>query len=126
MSRTTKIILATFVSVGIFTIICVAIGFLGAGSISSLLMGNKSISLNCDQLPDVKQVETVIKQHSDLIEQIKAIRPGSILVEASETEACPEKGFLLIIFGGYDDSVKIKALIGRDTFFGIPYQMENQ
>ena len=126
MSKITKIILGTFVSVGILVIICLTIGFLSAGNISDLMMGNKIISLNCNQLPDARQVETVIKKHSDSIEQIKNIHPGSILVDVSSPEACPEKGFLLIIFGGYQDSLKIRSLIGSDMFFGIPYQMENQ
>lgn len=126
MSKTNKYILTSF---GIITLLCCAMGAIGlplAGNVNDLLMGNKKVYLACDQLPDRQYVETVMAQHSDMIQKIEeAAEPGPILVDISSREECPEKGFLLIIFGGRDQSVKIQALLG-DTFFGIPYQLENQ
>jgi hypothetical protein len=121
MSKTTKYIIA---SLGIIVLVCFAIGLPLVRNINDRLMGNKTVYLNCDQLPDIKQVEAAIKEHGDMIKRIEEINPGLIFTTMSSKDECPEKGFLVIVFGGYNESVKIEALLG-DTFFGIPYQLEN-
>lgn len=110
--------------------------------------------LPCSKLPTEAEVQRVLREHLDVIrkiEQIRIITSGGMLGSSihisfgngevyntpSRTsngisfsapvpnDRCPGKADIYIGFGGISDSVRIKEIIGGDTFFGIPYRMHN-
>lgn len=133
------------------------------GGIRRALFNSKSSGeynhfLPCSKLPTVAEVESVLREHRDVIEKLKQIRleslsggktemlgpsmrvsfgngevyetpPGSynkIRLDApAPSQKCQGKADIYIMFGGVDDSVLLKQIIGGDTFFGIPYRMHN-
>ncbi len=89
--------------------------------ISNVLYDNRVPYLSCEEMPELADIEQTVAAHQDVIEQIEGIDPGFIRVYISDSEACPEKGILVIEYASHANREQIEALIG-DTFFGIPWK----
>ena len=80
--------------------------------------------VTCEKFYEVTAIEKVLADHAQVVKQIKDINPRFIFVGAQKVEGCQGKAELLISFPTERDRKKIEQLIG-DTFFGIPYRMQN-
>lgn len=89
------------------------------------ILDNENHYLPCHQLPTPEEVERVVAEHQDVIQQIEAVNPGQVGVEI-DTITCPGHADLLIWYASRTDRLAIKAIIGTDTFFGIPYRLQNR
>lgn len=89
------------------------------------ILDNENHYLPCHQLPTPEEVERVVAEHQDVIRQIEAVNPGQVGVEI-DTITCPGHADLLIWYASHSDRLAIKAIIGADTFFGIPYRLQNR
>ena len=86
------------------------------------LYDNRQHYLSCNQLPAIEEVQRVMADHRDVLEQIEAAHPNvTIMVD----DSCPGKGSIRIDFPGRTQREQIEAIIGSDTFFGIPYALIN-
>ena len=66
-----------------------------------------------------------MEDHQDVIKQIEQIKPGFVGVEM-DTSACSGKADILFWYGTHEDRVLIEDILAGDTFYGIPYRLENR
>ena len=94
------------------------------GLYSNLVLDNREHYLDCEELPPLSEVERVVKEHTDIFEDIKRVKPGFVYVEIDST-TCPGKADIVISYGTHQDRLAIEAIIVDDTFFGVPYRLRN-
>ena len=89
-----------------------------------VILDNRNHYLSCDQLPSEHEVRQVMETQQDVIEKIEQINPGFVGVEM-DTSTCSGKADILFWYGTHQDRLLIESIIGDDTFYGIPYRLEN-
>ena len=89
------------------------------------VLDNRNHYLSCKDLPAKVEVERVMEQHEDIIRQLQRVSPGFVGVEM-DTSTCEGKADLLIWYGTHEQRIAIEKIIGADTFFGIPYRLQNR
>lgn len=114
----------------VLVVACVGILFIEAQTkmmrrwIDDVIYGNQNHYLACGQLPSSSEVERVLKEHHDVIEQIVAVNPGFVGVDVNICGA--ENADVTFWYGSHQDRIVIEQLIGGDTFFGVPYNLQNR
>ena len=91
----------------------------------NFVLDNRNHYLPCQDLPARMEVERIVVQHEDVIQQIREVSPGSVGIEIDSMN-CEGKADLLIWYGTHQQRVSIEKIIGGDTFFGIPYRLQNR
>lgn len=91
----------------------------------NVVMDNRNHYLPCDKLPEAADVTSIMEKHKGIVEQIEQIHPGQVGVEV-DSLSCPGKADIVIWYASHEDRVKIEQLIEGDTFFGIPYRLQNR
>lgn len=89
------------------------------------IMDNRNHYLACSKLPTKAEVEKTIEQHQDVIRQIRQVAPGFVGVEMDASQ-CDGKADLIFWYGTHQQRVAIEAIIADETFFGIPYRLQNR
>ena len=90
-----------------------------------VIMDNRNHYLSCDQLPSEAEVRKVMETHQDVIKKIEQINPGFVGVEM-DTSTCPGRADILFWYGGHKDRLLIENILADDTFYGIPYRLNNR
>ena len=93
-------------------------------AIDNYVYDNRDHYLPCEQLPVEAEVNRVIQEHQAIIRSIEGVNPGMVGVEV--VLVCEGKADLLIWYASHQDREAIEGIIGGDTFFGIPYRLQNQ
>jgi hypothetical protein len=91
----------------------------------NFILDNENHYLPCEKLPKETEVSKVIQEHQDMIRAIEQVNPGLVGVDM-DIMTCSGKADLIIWYAIHQDRVEIKRLIGEDTFFGVPYRMQNR
>jgi hypothetical protein len=91
----------------------------------NFVLDNRNHYLPCRDLPARIEVERMMAQHQDAIQQIQQVAPGAIGIEIDSLN-CEGKADVLIWYGTHQQRVEIEKIIGGDTFFGIPYRLQNR
>jgi hypothetical protein len=91
----------------------------------NFIMDNRNHYLTCRDLPGKVEVERILEQHADILEQIQQVAPGFVGVEI-DSWTCEGKADLLIWYGSHQQRLAIEEIIAGDTFFGIPYRLQNR
>ena len=91
----------------------------------NFIMDNRNHYLACKDLPGKVEVERILEQHGDVVQQIQQVAPGSVDVEI-DSWTCEGKADLLIWYGSHQQRLAIEKIIAGDTFFGIPYRLQNR
>jgi hypothetical protein len=89
------------------------------------IMDNRDHYLACQELPAMVEVERVVEEHRDDIQQIEQVAPGFVGVEI-DSLTCEGKADLLIWYGTHQQRVVIEQIIAGETFFGVPYRLQNR
>ena len=89
------------------------------------VLDNRNHYLACKDLPTKTEVETTVEQHQDVIQQIEQVAPGFVGVEI-DSSTCEGKADLLIWYGSHQQRMEIEKIIGGDTFFKVPYRLQNR
>ena len=89
------------------------------------ILDNRNHYLSCQNLPPRSEVERNMEQHRDVIQQIQQVAPGFVGVEI-DSLTCEGKADLLIWYGTHEQRIAIEEIIDDDTFFGIPYRLQNR
>jgi hypothetical protein len=89
------------------------------------ILDNRNHYLSCQELPTKLDVDRIARQHQDVIQQIEQVAPGFVGVEI-DTLTCAGTADLLIWYGTHQQRVAIEEIIAGDTFFGIPYRLQNR
>lgn len=90
----------------------------------NLVYDNKNHYLPCEKLPDEAEVRRIVQEHQDVIQTIEQVDPGFVGVEIGTP--CAGKADLVIWYGTHEDRLGIERIIGDDTFFGVPYRLNNR
>jgi hypothetical protein len=90
-----------------------------------LVLDNRNHYLSCSDLPERAKAEQVVAQHQDVLQQIQQVAPGSVGVEL-DSSTCDGKADLLIWYGTHEQRIAIEKIIRDDTFFEIPYRLQNR
>jgi hypothetical protein len=91
----------------------------------NVILDSRNHYLSCAQLPYEDEVRRVMEAHQDTIKKIGQIKPGFVGVEM-DTSACPGKADILFWYGTHKDRLRIENIINADTFYGIPYRLQNR
>jgi len=112
-------------------ILCIGIWILEAQTkilrrtYDELVLDNRNHYLSCEQLPAETDVKQVMEDHRDVIQKIEQINPGFVGVEMDDS-MCPGKADILIWYGKHNERLLIEEIIAGETFYGIPYRLENR
>ena len=90
-----------------------------------VVLDNRNHYLSCQQLPTEAEVMRVVEAHRDTIKEIEQVKPGFVGMEI-DTSTCPGKGDILFWYGTHQDRLQIESIIADDTFYGIPYRLQNR
>ena len=122
----------SFISIAsVLLVVCVGILLVEAQTkivrrwIDHVLYDNRNHYLPCDQLPPISEVERIIQEHQEVIQQIEAVNPGLVGVDVSICGA-GQNADITFWYGGHKDRIAIEQIIGSDTFFGVPYNLNNR
>jgi len=91
----------------------------------NFVLDNKNHYLPCEELPIEADVSRIVDQHQDEIRAIEQVNPGFVGIEI-DTFTCPGQADLVIWYGRHQDRLAIEEIIGSDTFFGVPYRLQNR
>jgi len=89
------------------------------------VLDNRNHYLSCQDLPEKSRVEKVVEKHQDVLQRIQQVAPGSVGVEI-DSSTCEGKADLLIWYGTHAQRIAIEKILSADTFFGIPYRLQNR
>ena len=128
MNKSTK-----FMAIALIVIIVVCLGVFFVEAQTKVLrrawddsvLDNQNHYLPCDKLPTEAEVDRVAQEHQNIIEAIEKVNPGLVGVEIDST-TCPGRADLLIWYASHENRLEIEKIIGDDTFFGIPYRLNNR
>jgi hypothetical protein len=67
----------------------------------------------------------VVTAHQETIRQIEQVNPGLVGVEI-DASTCPGKADLLIWYASHQNRQAIEAIIAGETFYGVPYRLQNR
>lgn len=91
----------------------------------NVILDNRNHYLSCDRLPTEGEVRRTMQAQRDMIDRIEQINPGFVGVEM-DTSSCPGKADILFWYGTHQDRLLVEGIIADDTFYGIPYRLENR
>ncbi|MDO9084660.1 MAG: hypothetical protein Q7U53_00525 [Anaerolineaceae bacterium] len=86
---------------------------------------NRNHYLPCKKLPTKEEVEKIISEHQEVIRDIEAVNPGLVGVEI-DTATCQGKADIIFWYASHENRLEIEKIIGNETFFGIPYRLQNR
>lgn len=82
--------------------------------------------LPCSQLPTVQHIEAVMTQNQDVLRQLGNVDPTGLPgIWITVENVCEDRGDILIEYGGRHHREQIEAILGDQTFFGIPVRLRN-
>ena len=90
----------------------------------NIIYDNKNHYLPCEKLPAEAEVRTIVKAHHETIQAIEGVNPGLAGVEIGIP--CAGKADILIWYASHANRIEIEKIIGSDTFYGIPYRLNNR
>ncbi len=93
--------------------------------IDNALYDNRYHYLPCEQLPPISEVERIIQEHQDIVQQIEAVNPGLVGVDVN-TCGVGQHADITFWYATHQDRIAIERIIGSDTFFGVPYNLNNR
>ena len=89
------------------------------------VLDNRNHYLPCRRWPRQSEVEKVVIEHQEIIQQIENVNPGNAGVEIDRI-ACPGKADLVIWYATHQNKLAIEQIIGDETFYGVPYRLQNR
>lgn len=115
----------------VLLMLCVGAGLVEAQTkwvrrwVDLALYDNRYHYLPCSQQPPLAEVERVLREHQDVIARIEAVHPGFVGVEV---HPCGDggNGSITFWYASRADRQAIEHIIGSNTFFGIPYNLNNR
>lgn len=78
---------------------------------------------SCNNIQEKSIVEEIYSQHTKDIEEIQE-EVGDVGFYVEEHPDCPEKEYIVIMYGTRAEQKKIQEILG-EAFFGVPYRMQN-
>lgn len=86
---------------------------------------NKNHYLPCQKLPTKDEVDKIIVEHQNVIKEIEGVNPELVGFEI-DTATCQGKADIIFWYASHKNRLEIEEIIGDETFFGIPYRLQNR
>jgi len=93
-------------------------------AIDDTVYDSRNHYLPCEKLPTETEVRKVVEEHKEIIQQIEQVNPGWVGVEIDTS--CPGKADLVIWYASHQNRLAIEKIIAGETFYGVPYRLQNQ
>jgi hypothetical protein len=90
-----------------------------------VIFDNRNHYLSCEQLPSETEVRQVMDAHEAEIQRIEKVNPGFVGVEM-DAFTCPGKADIIFWYGTHQDRLLIEDIVASNTFYGVPYRMQNR
>jgi hypothetical protein len=90
-----------------------------------MIFDNRNHYLSCEQLPSETEVRQVLEAHGAEIQRIEQVNPGFVGVEM-DAFTCPGKADIIFWYGTHQDRLLIEDIVASNTFYGVPYRMQNR
>ena len=90
-----------------------------------MIFDNSNHYLSCEQLPSEAEVRRMVEAHQADIQKIEQVNSGFVGVEM-DASTCPGKADILVWYGTHQDRILIEDIIAGDTFYGVPYRLQNR
>ena len=90
-----------------------------------IILDNLNHYLPCEQLPSEAEVSQIMEDHQDLIKKVEQIHPGFVGVEM-DNWTCPGRADIIFWYGTHEERLRVEDLIAGETFYGVPYRLENR
>ena len=125
MKKQTKILIPILILI----VLCIAAVVVEAQTkmirhaMDDYIYDNKNHYLPCEQLPDEGKVLQIVAAHQDVIESIEAVNPGFVGIEIDTS--CPGKADIIFWYGTHANRLAIEEIINAESFFGVPYRLQN-
>ncbi len=118
-----------FLAIGIF--LCLGVFVLEAQTkvlhriMDDIVFDNRNHYLPCEKLPTEPEVREVVEAHPEIIQQLEQVNPGGVGMEI-DASTCPGRADLLIWYASHQNRLDIEKIIAGETFYGIPYRLQNR
>ena len=93
-------------------------------AIADIIYDSRNHYLPCERLPTEIEVKKVVDEQQETIRQIEQVNPGLVGVEIDNS--CPGKADLVFWYASHQDRLAIEKIISGETFYGIPYRLQNR
>ena len=77
------------------------------------------------KFPTEAIIRQIVHDNQATVLEIEGVNPGLVGVDI-ETTSCPGKADLIIWYTSHQDRLAIEGIIGNDTFFGVPFRLQNR
>ncbi|MGZ9164465.1 MAG: hypothetical protein ACXW4M_03245 [Anaerolineales bacterium] len=94
-------------------------------ALDEMIFDNRNHYLSCEQLPSEAEVRQVVKAHQADIQKVERVNPGFVGVEI-DASICPGKADIIFWYGTHQDRLLIENIIAGDTFYSVPFRMQNR
>ncbi len=94
-------------------------------ALDNYVYDNRNHYLSCSELPTESEVRKILEEHPDVIHRIDQVDPGFVGVDV-DSITCPGRADLLIWYASHQDRTAIEGIINSDTYFGVPYRLQNR
>jgi hypothetical protein len=94
-------------------------------SYDNFVLDNWNHYLPCEKLPTEAEVRATVQRYQDVIQAIEQVNPELVGVDI-DSSTCPGKADLVIWYASHQNRLAIETIIGGDTFFGVPYRLQNR
>jgi len=127
MKKESKIILTLLV----LTLLCIIVILIESQTktirriFDDTIYDNKNHYLPCEKLPSSDEVFKIVAEQQNVIKEIEAVNPGFVGVEI-DTSPCHGKADIIFWYASHENRLEIEEIIGDETFFGIPYRLQNR
>ena len=91
----------------------------------NFVLDNENHYLPCEKLPTEAEVRRIAQEYRDVIQSMEQVNPGFVGVDI-DTTRCPGKADIIVWYASHRDRVAIARIIGGETFFGVPYRLQNR
>jgi hypothetical protein len=94
-------------------------------SYDNFVFDNRNHYLPCEKLPTEAEVRAIVQQYQVIVQVIRQVNPGLVGVDV-DSSTCPGKADLVIWYASHQNRLAIETIIGGETFFGVPYRLQNR
>ena len=93
-------------------------------TLDDVIYDNRFHYISCEKLPSIAEVEKAIAKHPGVTRQIEAVNPGFVGIEVNTCGT--GNADITFWYGSHKDRIAIENIIGSETFFNVPYNLQNR
>lgn len=91
---------------------------------NDIILDNREHGLSCAELPTVDEVNHIVAEHQEQVQQILDVSHEQVWFDV-DSGTCPQHADIIISYSTNQHRRAIEAILGSDTFFGVPIRLRN-